>query len=33
MISFFNGASPNVQQILRFILEEGELWCLVELGG
>ena len=33
MISFFNGASPNVQQILKFILEEGELWCLAGVGG
>jgi hypothetical protein len=33
MISFFNGDSPNVQQILKFILEEGELWCLARVGG
>lgn len=29
----FNGATPNVQQILRFILEQGGLWYLAGIGG
>jgi hypothetical protein len=29
----FNGASPNVQQILLLILEKSEQWCLAGVGG